>query len=232
MSKEGVKDLLEAIEPDYQSVRLREQKQSTIASSLPTDTEKRKSVFTKGFETLKRGVQSGVNSYSNFQKTRKQKSEQEKAEKTRIFIENRQKFINDFKRIEELSNNSTNKDAFRTNIDEILDYAEKLDNFRKRKNKRLRNDTEFNDLVLNLSKILVKSKRFFESTIAREGTETNSQNYKRINNLINLFKIDEEVPQAQPQPQVPPSTSNIVEPIGGSKRSFRKTYKKRKNNRK
>ena len=208
MSKEGVKDLLEAIEPEYQTQRLREQKQATVASSLPTDTEKRKSVFTRGVETLKKGVKS----YTNFQETRKQKSEQEKAEKTRIFKENRQKFLDDFKRIEELSNNINNKDSFRTNIDEILDYAEKVDNFRKRKNKRLRNDTEFSDLVLNLSKILVKSKRFFESTISREATETNSQKYKRINKIIQLLNINEKdsaYPQNTPQENPAATPQNI-----------------------
>ena len=264
MSKQGVKDLLETIEPNYATARIREQKQSTIASSLPTDTEKRESVFKRGINTLKKGINrgkkgfkqsfntmkkgvykdysnvkkgfkqtfnKGVKKFTNFRDRRKQMSEEAKAEKTRIFNENRRKFLDDFNRIQELSNGSNTVDSFRDNINEILNYTDTLIAFKNKKRKRLQNDSEFSNLVSNIATILIKAKRFSETSIGTSGTEIDSINYKRIENLIKDLNTtvpdesdsdedaeeeseeeEEEEEEEEPEPEPEPEQQPTPEP--------------------
>jgi hypothetical protein len=258
MSKQGVKDLLESIEPNYATAKIREEKQLTIAASLPTDTEKRESVFKRGINTLKKGINrgkkgfkqsfntmkkgvykdytnvkegfkqsfnKGVKKFTNFRDRRKQMSEEAKAEKTRIFNENRRKFLDDLNRIQELSNGSNTVDSFRDNINEILNYTDRLIAFKNKKRKRLQNDSEFSKLVSNIAAILIKAKRFSETSIGTSATEIDSINYKRIEKLIRDLNTtvpdesdsdedaeeeseeeeeEESEPEQQPTPEPPP----------------------------
>lgn len=81
--------------------------------------------------------------------------------------------------------NTSNVESFRENINSLLILSKNTLEFRNKYKKQLKNNTTFNNVLNNLNKLAISSDDFYRKNIGQQATMENSDNYKKIKNLIN-----------------------------------------------
>lgn len=186
MSSEGVKSLLDAIDPDYEEERIRQMKEEAIAAQkLAAQPSTKQTAFRRGYEFLTRT----------------------KLLTPKEIADRKSKFLNDYipstKGLIE-SIQTQNIVNFRLSIDDFLDYVDEFIDFKNKYNRDIKDTTgELLGLINKITNLLQDSDDFYTKNIGRTATQTNSSNSNRIEKMLNNLNAK---PRASPPPPPPAVT--------------------------